>query len=112
MRTWPGIVLGLALLLNGSGSSAHHSVGGEFSTERVTVEGVVTEFRLINPHTYIVLEVGDGADMRQWTLTLGPATRLIRGSGWTPAILAPGDRVMSTGRAARTGIVLIDELQE
>lgn len=124
MRTLPGI-LGLPLLLVGSGAFGHHSVGGEFSNERVTVEGVVTEFRLVNPHTYIVLEVGDGAATTRWTLTLGPANRLIRGTGWTPTILVPGERVTSTGRAARTGngmyvvelikadgTVLIDELQE
>jgi hypothetical protein len=96
--------LGLGVLTLSAGAAlAHHSIGGEFSDEHVTVEGVVTEFRLINPHSYIVIEAGDGAETKAWTLTLGPATKLIRGSGWTPTILVPGDRVTSTGRAARRG---------
>jgi hypothetical protein len=93
----------LGLLLTAGASWSHHSIGGEFSDEQVTVEGVVTEFELINPHAYIVIAVGEGAAATDWTLTMGPATKLIRGSGWTPTILKPGDRVTSTGRAARRG---------
>jgi len=127
MRLRLMLSFGLAtpLLLAAIGARAHHSVGGEFSDEHVTVEGVVTEFRLINPHSYIVVAVGQGTQTTPWTLTLGPATKLIRGSGWTDSILVPGDRVTATGRAARRGegmyivelvkadgTVLIDELQE
>jgi hypothetical protein len=125
MRTFFRIGWCLPLLLTTSGALSHHSIGGEFSPEQVTVEGVVTEFELINPHAYIVIEVGDGAEVKDWTLTMGPATKLIRGSGWTPTILVPGDRVTSTGRAARQGngmyivelikadgTVLIESLQE
>jgi Family of unknown function (DUF6152) len=124
-RTMLGTGLGLALILAAGGAYPHHSVGGEFGDERVTVEGVVTDFRLINPHSYIVLDVGEGAATTRWTLTLGPANRLIRGSGWTSEILVPGERVTSTGRAARSGngmyvarlvkadgTMLLDELQE
>ena len=77
------------------------------------------------PSRGVVIEVGDGADAEEWTLTLGPATKLIRGFGWSDASLVAGDRVTSTGRAARRGsgmyivelvkadgTVLIDELQE
>lgn len=113
------------LLLAATASWSHHSIGGEFSDQQVTVEGVVSEFELINPHAYIVIAVGEGAETTNWTLTMGPATKLIRGSGWTPTILKPGDRVISTGRAARRGhgmyivelvkadgTVLIESLQE
>ncbi len=123
MQTFKRIGLLLPLALGAGAALAHHSIGGEFSNEQVTVEGVVTEYRLINPHTYIVIEVGDEAE--KWTLTLGPATKLIRGFGWSEASLVPGDRVTSTGRVARRGsgmyiaelvkadgTVLIDELQE
>jgi hypothetical protein len=103
MRTLVRIGLFLPMLFNASSAISHHSIGGEFRDEQVTVEGVVTQFELINPHAYIVIEVGDGAQTKEWTLTMGPATKLIRGSGWTPGILVPGDRVTSTGRAARSG---------
>ena len=118
-------VFGLLLGIGAGTALAHHSIGGEFSNELVTVAGVVTEYRLINPHSYIVIEVEQGAETAEWTLTLGPATKLIRGFGWTPTSLVAGDRVTSTGRVARRGdgmyiaelvkadgTVLIDELQE
>ncbi len=107
-------------------ASAHHSIGGEFDNSRqVTVEGVVKEYKLINPHTYIVVAVAGERGSEDWTLTFGPATKLIRGSGWNESTLKAGDRVTATGRPARKGLglylaeltkadgtVLIDELQE
>jgi hypothetical protein len=105
---------------------AHHSISGEFDNARqVTVEGTVKDYKLINPHTYIVVSVDSGRGSEDWTLTFGPATKLIRGSGWNEATLRPGDRVTATGRPAREGLglylaelikadgtVLIDELEE
>jgi hypothetical protein len=106
--------------------SAHHSISGEFDNSRqVTVEGTVKDYKLINPHTYIVVSVASERGDEDWTLTFGPATKLIRGSGWNDATLRPGDRVTATGRPAREGLglylaalvkadgtVLIDELVE
>jgi hypothetical protein len=106
--------------------SAHHSISGEFdNTRQVTVEGTVKDYKLINPHTYIVVSVGSERGDEDWTLTFGPATKLIRGSGWNDDTLRPGDRVTATGRPAREGLglylaelikadgtVLIDELEE
>jgi DNA/RNA endonuclease YhcR with UshA esterase domain len=107
-------------------ASAHHSITGEFDGSRqVTVEGTVKEFKLINPHTYIVIAVDNDDGSEDWTLTFGPATKLIRGSGWSESTLTAGDRVAATGRPARKGLglylallvkadgtVLIDELEE
>ena len=101
--------LALAAALSGArDAAAHHSIGGEFETGReVTVEGVVKEFHLINPHSYIVVAVGaDGEALRDWTLTYGPATKLIRGAGFTPTTLVPGDVVIASGRPARQGLGL------
>jgi len=95
--------LASALCVIAGAALGHHSIGGEFSNEEVTVEGVVREFVLINPHTYIVVDVGARGQTEAWTLTLGPATKLIRGSGWTPTSLVEGERVTATGRAARRG---------
>lgn len=115
----------IALSLSTSSAFSHHSIGGEFSNEQLTVVGSVVEFRLINPHAYIVLDVAHGDETRQWTLTFGPATKLIRGFDWTPSSVVAGERITATGRAARDGDgiyvvqliksdgqVLIDELQE
>jgi hypothetical protein len=115
------LTVAASVIFAGAGS-AHHSISGEFDNARqVTVEGTVKDYKLINPHTYIVVAVA-GED---WTLTFGPATKLIRGSGWNEDTLMPGDRVTATGRPARKGLglylaalvkadgtVLIDELEE
>jgi hypothetical protein len=118
-----------AILAAAPAALAHHSIGGEFDNAReVTVTGTVKEFALINPHTYIVIAVDRDGAMQDWTLTFGPATKLIRGSGFTPATLVSGDTVTATGRPARKGLgmylswlgkhegddisVLIDELEE
>lgn len=93
-------------------TSAHHSIGGEFDSSRqITVEGTVKEYQLINPHTYIVISVDGGDADEEWTLTYGPATKLIRGFGWTPETLHSGDRVRATGRPARKGLgIYLSEL--
>jgi hypothetical protein len=125
-RTSSYISAAAVCLILAATAGAHHSISGEFdNTRQVTVEGTVKDYKLINPHTYIVISV-DGADgSEDWTLTFGPATKLIRGSGWHDATLKPGDRVTATGRPARAGLglylaelvkadgaVLIDELVE
>lgn len=113
-------------VLVASFANAHHSIGGEFDSSRqVTVEGVVKEYKLINPHTYIVVAVEGERGSEDWTLTFGPATKLIRGSAWNDTTLKSGDRVTAIGRPARKGLglylaaltkadgtILIDELQE
>jgi len=127
MRRRTGWVVSLiAVSWPWSAAWPHHSIGGEFETDHVSVGGTVKELRLINPHAYIVLEAeGPDGAKEQWTLTMGPATKLVRGSGWTPRILEAGDRVTATGRRARRGlgmyvvelvtadgVFLIRELQE
>lgn len=125
VHTYIKLALWLALLPLAE-AAAHHSIGGEFDNNaEVTIEGVVKEFRLINPHTYIVVAVESAQDPGDWTLTFGPATKLIRGSGWSETTLQKGERVRAVGRPARRGLgmylsylaradgtVLIDELEE
>jgi DNA/RNA endonuclease YhcR with UshA esterase domain len=119
-------IVAVASLVAGT-AHAHHSIGGEFdAAKQIEVRGIVKELHLINPHAYILLDVEqeDGTG-QQWVLSMGPATKLIRGSGWTPDILKPGERVTAVGRAARRGnglyvielvkadgTHLIEELQE
>lgn len=120
------VTVAAAWLAAAASAHAHHSIGGEFDNAReVTVTGTVKEYALINPHTYIVIAVDQDGATQDWTLTFGPATKLIRGSGFTPTTLVAGDVVTATGRPAREGLgmylawlgkadgtVLIDELEE
>jgi len=94
------------LLVSGAGlwaalpAAAHHSITGEFDTERVfQLRGVVTRFDWANPHIWYYLDVAEeaGGAVTKWQCTTGSnPNRLIR-AGWKKDDLAPGTVI----RAAR-----------
>ena len=56
---------------------AHHGDAGRYNDEVSTVVGVVAQWRLINPHSVLILDV-EGADGRlvRWRGELGNPTTL------------------------------------
>ena len=53
------IVFGLMVVTAGA-ATAHHSFSAVYDISRtVSVQGVVTEFRLVNPHALMLLDVAD-----------------------------------------------------
>jgi Family of unknown function (DUF6152) len=91
-----------ALLVVALPSQAHHSVATFFQLEKtVEVKGVVKEFRLVNPHMRMVLEVTrENGEKEKWTLT-GGVTGDLRAAGWSPESIALGDVVTVSGPPAR-----------
>ena len=81
---------------------AHHSFDYHFDrSQSITVEGVVKEFRLINPHSHLLLYVTDVAGVtEEWDCELPAANGLLR-SGWTDDVFLPGQAITITGSAAR-----------
>jgi hypothetical protein len=75
---------------------AHHSTTPFDMTTATTIHGVVTQFRFVNPHSYIYLQV----DGRKWTLE-AEALNLLRRYGWTKDTLKPGDEISCTGARAK-----------
>jgi hypothetical protein len=70
---------------------AHHS-RARFDDGVTAIQGTVTRFSWTNPHVYIEIEAaGDGSGT--WRVETDAIPILLR-SGWTPASLAPGDRVL------------------
>ena len=61
-----------ALLLVAGAANSHHAFAPVYDGGRtVTVEGVVTEFRLVNPHATISMDVTDDAgNVVQWSVEL------------------------------------------
>lgn len=95
-------VLALGLLLVSTVSNAHHSITPHYdSSTPVTVTGVVTEFKFVNPHSFIYLDVEqpDGT-IAQWNCE-AQAAAILRHSDWTKELLAPGTRLTIEGWAAR-----------
>ena len=49
-----------ALVLSVNGASAHHSFSAVYDdTRTISVTGVVTQFRFVNPHAMLYLDVTD-----------------------------------------------------
>ena len=91
-------VLGLVLLPCVSPASAHHAFSPVYDSKRSeTVSGVVTEFRFVNPHAMLVLEVKDDhGKTATWTVEFAGRLNLSE-IGWTKESLKPGERITVTG---------------
>ena len=89
-------------------ASAHHNFAAHYRTEE-TVEllGVVTEFRFVNPHARVYVEVlNEDGEAEMW-MAEGDAMVALRRSGWTADQLTPGDRIELTGNPSRSGANMI-----
>jgi hypothetical protein len=65
--------------------------------------GTVEEFRFLNPHTYVVLQVkGGNARPVVWQLE-GQSANSLRWSGWSPKSLKPGDQLRMMIDPLRSG---------
>jgi hypothetical protein len=98
-RSWP---LAAYLLLAGAAAEAHHSVLGFDGTRPVTLRGAVAGVVWSHPHTYISVDVSEGADRGRWVIESESPVVLQR-LGWTRMSVLPGDRIVSVGGRGRTG---------
>jgi len=82
---------------------AHHSNSAYQVDKIVTLEGTVKEWKWMNPHTWLILEV-DGADgkKQEWAVEGRPPGILGR-AGWSSTILQPGERVTVHASPAKNG---------
>ena len=99
---WIAILLSAALCY--SPAYSHHSPESHYLVDRlITVTGVVTKFRLINPHARIYFDVttADG-EVQHW-FAEGNASAILRRRGWDSDTLQPGDVIEITGNPARDG---------
>ena len=87
--------------------AAHHSPAMLYDLSReITVEGVVTEYQLGNPHMRIYLDVERDGTTEQWLAEGGSRTQLLR-VGWTGTEVVPGDKVTVRGHPSRDGSKLV-----
>jgi hypothetical protein len=99
MRVW---FIGTVAAATAASSLAHHGVAPHYDdARRVTIEGVVTEFQFINPHSFVYLRVAnaDGSSA-VWHCELASRSVLAR-NGLTESMFAPGTHVKITGSQAR-----------
>ena len=96
-------VLAAALLAWTGPVTAHHSIAAIYDRNaRTTLTGVVAEFRLVNPHAFLTLQVERDGRREEWKLELDNRFELAN-IGVTPDTLKPGDRIVASGSRAHDG---------
>ena len=83
---------------------AHHGEAN-YETETVTtVKGTVTNFRFINPHVQVFMDVkNDNGEIEKWIGEARSPTMLVRVGGWDKNTLKPGDVITMSGFRAKNG---------
>jgi hypothetical protein len=97
-------VVAAALLLAGTGVSAHHSFAAEFDSNKpIQLRGTVVRVEWINPHTWIHIDVkeADGKTER-WMIEGGTPNTLLR-RGLTRDSLPEGTEILVDGYRAKNG---------
>jgi len=97
MLTLPGGLLGGAAF-------AHHSTNGLYNEdEMVEITGRVKEWRFINPHPSLIVEVaGSDGKMQEWDISYGgPAVPQLKRMGYTAETFEIGETIVARGYAAK-----------
>ena len=104
IKNWLSTGLCTLVLAFSTVTHAHHSAAVFYHLDKeITVEGVVTDFNLGNPHARIYLTVTtDTGEEQDWMAEGGSRTVLMR-KGWTGNEVKPGDTVKIVGHPSRDG---------
>ena len=96
------VLLMTTLLLGGLPLAAHHAFGGEFDANRpVLLRGKIVKVELVNPHTWIHVEVvKEDGTKEVWMVEGGSPNSLLR-RGVTKASLPEGTEIVVDGYQSR-----------
>ena len=93
------LVLGtMAVAMFAIPASAHHSFAMFDAEKSISIQGTVKEFQWTNPHSWILMTVGQD----QWAIELGAPGGLAR-QGWVPKTLTPGMQVTAVIHPLKDG---------
>lgn len=84
---------GIWFISGASAVMAHHSAAPFDFSNKVTVEGIVKEVKVINPHSVFVLEVTDAKRGTRFIKFEGMSASVFYRSGFTSTSAAPGDKI-------------------
>jgi uncharacterized protein DUF6152 len=104
-----GLRLSLALALAcGGAAEAHHSIAGMYDqSQRVTLDGVISQYQFVNPHPFVVVDVaGTNGATQSWKAELDNRWELME-VGMTATTFKAGDRVVVIGSPGRDRTPLV-----
>ena len=96
---------------------AHHGEANYDTTKIVSVKGTVTEFKFVNPHVEVSLDVkNDTGEIEKWIGEARSPSMLSRIGGWDKNTMKVGDVITASGHRTKnesnflrlTTIVLAD----
>ena len=86
---------------------AHHSFSATFTDEVITVNGIVTDMKFVNPHVNVYFDVTDeNGDVTEW-VSEGDSATSLRTDGWSSDSLESGDYISITGNSSRNGSPMV-----
>jgi len=98
--TWSAIA-GIYMLLFSLSASAHHGLANFDLNVDITVEGTIADIALINPHSWLYVDVSDASgNITRWKCELRGGT-VLRRSGWSKEMFEIGSPVKITGSPDR-----------
>jgi hypothetical protein len=97
-----------AVLLSSASLLAHHSVPVNFDQSReITITGVITEIRWINPHSRFRVDVKqEDGSMLEWLVEMG-AINTMKRAGFQTERFVVGDPVTIIGNPGRRDRVVL-----
>ncbi|MFO7285392.1 MAG: DUF6152 family protein [Gammaproteobacteria bacterium] len=101
------IFLGVLAAAAAGSAIAHHSPAMLYDmTREITIEGIVTEYTLGNPHLRIYFDVEKDGRIEKWMGEGGSRTVLMR-KGWDGTEVSPGDKITVRGHPSRDGSPIV-----
>src|SRR5215470_10061857 len=107
MKTKTAFLSGLLLsIVVATPVVAHHSFSMFDMDKDVAYKGTVVEYRWVNPHVHMILQVdsdsGDPSTVGTWDIE-GASTNIMARQGWTKAMFKAGDRITVVGHPLKDG---------
>src|SRR5438552_17645082 len=91
------------LVVSVSTAISHHSFSAVYDDTRLlTVSGVVTQFKFVNPHALMYMDVVDASGkVEKWTVEFAGRLNLSE-AGWTGDTIKTKERLTVTGNPTRS----------
>lgn len=92
----------LGILATAVAAYAHHSFAATYDEAKtIEIKGKIVVFSFRNPHSFVTVEVTDGARKIRWGVE-GPGSTQLANSGIQNDTLRYGDEVVITGNPSRS----------